>query len=353
MKAEIRNENESDFKAPSTKKTDTTAPLSSSRRSFDEEKIASMIRRERIVSALVIILLVPAILLISLSMNMQHYIVMSFIILAAVMLPFFVLFEARRPKARDVVLIAVMTAITAAANTICTHSFPVHAGTAMVVITGISLGPEAGFLTGALGRLICNIFDGQGPWTPWQMTSWGIEGFLAGLCFNRVDIKAGSIFDQTTQKKSTSLKIIAGPVIMIIGAELATYLVFIITGGGHSSSIREFFGIRTYLSGLIGLMLGLIVQHKKLPADSITMTAFTIVITFVIYGGIMNFSNMLMQNILDPENTAISLKTLRAVYFTGAPYDIQHALGAGACIFIFGEPMIKKLERVKIKFGIL
>ncbi len=57
---------------------------------------------------------------------------------------------------------------------------PLHAGTAMVVISGIALGPETGFFVGALARFVCNFFSGQGPWTPWQMFSWGLMGYLAG-----------------------------------------------------------------------------------------------------------------------------------------------------------------------------
>ena len=59
----------------------------------------------------------------------------------------------------------------------------------MVVLSGIALGPEAGFLTGALGRFICNFFDGHGPWTPWQMVSWGLIGFISGVVFVRYDLR--------------------------------------------------------------------------------------------------------------------------------------------------------------------
>ena len=55
--------------------------------------------------------------------------------------------------------------------------------TAIVIITGISLGAEAGFLTGAVAGFVSNFFFGQGPWTPWQMFAFGIIGFLAGLLF--------------------------------------------------------------------------------------------------------------------------------------------------------------------------
>ena len=51
----------------------------------------------------------------------------------------------------------------------------------MVVITAMYFGSEAGFMTGALSALISNFYFGQGPWTPFQMFSWGILGLIAGI----------------------------------------------------------------------------------------------------------------------------------------------------------------------------
>ncbi len=53
-----------------------------------------------------------------------------------------------------------------------------------------------------------------------------------------------------------------------------------------------------------------------------------------------------------PGSDGISLSALRAVYISGAPYDLLHASTAALSVFLLGEPMIKKLERVKIKYGI-
>ena len=52
------------------------------------------------------------------------------------------------------------------------------------MITGIAFGPQAGFLTGAIGAFASNFFFGQGPWTPWQMFAYGFAGFWAGLLFH-------------------------------------------------------------------------------------------------------------------------------------------------------------------------
>ena len=56
---------------------------------------------------------------------------------------------------------------------------------AMVIITGVTLGGESGFLVGAIGAFVSNFYFSQGPWTPWQMFSFGIIGFVAGVIFQK------------------------------------------------------------------------------------------------------------------------------------------------------------------------
>lgn len=94
---------------------------------------------------------------------------------------FFVSFEKRAPTAAELVLCAVMTAFSAAGRFIFAPLPFFKPVTAVVVLTGMYLSPQAGFLTGALSALISNIWFGQGAWTPFQMLSWGLIGFAAGL----------------------------------------------------------------------------------------------------------------------------------------------------------------------------
>ena len=64
---------------------------------------------------------------------------------------------------------------------------------AIVILTGVSLGGEAGFLCACLIMMISNMFFGQGPWTPWQMFSYGMIGYLAGILFQKGILKARKI----------------------------------------------------------------------------------------------------------------------------------------------------------------
>ena len=92
------------------------------------------------------------------------------------MLPFFLVFENRRPQAREVVVIAVMAALAVAGRAAFFMLPQFKPTAAIVIIAGVGLGAEAGFLTGALAGFVSNFFFGQGPWTPWQMFAFGIPG---------------------------------------------------------------------------------------------------------------------------------------------------------------------------------
>ena len=313
--------------------------------SFDELKkkneshYMAAARKRLELTAVLIFLVIPALIALTVFLGSKRlYMPLSLLILVMIMAPFFMIFERRKPRAREVVLIAMMSALTVASHTFFHIAFPVQIGTTMVIISGISLGPEAGFLIGAMSRFVCNFYMGQGAWTPWQMFCWGLLGFLAGLAFNREISKQNSI---------GNFKKMMAPVLCVIFSELVAYISFLVWPGND----KTFFGWRVYLFGIIGLLLAVIFQKGKLKADNITMAVFTFVVTFVIYGGIMNFAAMCLS-MNEPGSLGIGVKALKALYVSGVGYDFYHALTAAICVFVIGTPMVNKLERIKIKYGI-
>lgn len=127
-----------------------------------------------------VLLAVPATIWLGWRYAARQYYVVSLVILLWSMLPFFLLFERRKPQARELVTIAVMAALAAAARAAFIWAPSFKPITGIVIITGVALGAEAGFLTGALAAFVSNFLFGQGAWTPWQMFAFGIAGFLAG-----------------------------------------------------------------------------------------------------------------------------------------------------------------------------
>ena len=142
-------------------------------------------RRTR-ASAALILVGVPAVLFVgSCYFDLKNYYLMALLVLLACMLPFFMVFEGRKPQARELVIIAVLCALGVvgrAAFFMLPQFKPVLA---LTIISGVAFGGETGFLVGAMTMLASNFLFSQGPWTPFQMFAAGIIGFLAGVLFRK------------------------------------------------------------------------------------------------------------------------------------------------------------------------
>lgn len=138
--------------------------------------------KKRTWAAVIGILLIPAIIAFGvIVLEDRSYYFISLLILAVTMLPFLLVFEHRKPMARELVLLATLSALAVAGRAAFFMLPQFKPVVAIVILTAVTLGPEAGFLVGAVSGFVSNFFFGQGPWTPWQMFSFGIVGFLAGI----------------------------------------------------------------------------------------------------------------------------------------------------------------------------
>ena len=165
-------------------------------------------KTRRLIEIIVIVLLIPAALLLSLKLGDRQYFLSSVVVMILMMLPFFVHFEYRAPSARELVTLAVMAAVPY-----------ISAMTGLVMICGIALGPESGFIIGALAAFASNFIYGQGPWTPWQMFAYGLAGCLAGLLAKKAIMAA---------EKRIPTAVIGGLLVFcIIGPILDTAAVFL------------------------------------------------------------------------------------------------------------------------------
>lgn len=223
------------------------------------------------VSIFIILILIPLAIWGGWKLGDRKYYLSSVIIIVLTMIPFFMVFESRKPRAREIVIIAVMTAIATAARAAFIMLPNFKPMTAIIMITGIALGPEAGFLTGAMTGFVSNFIFGQGPWTPWQMFAFGIAGFIAGL-FNAKGL---------LKTKPWQLAIFGVIVVMVI----------------------------------VGPLLD-------------TCALFT------------------MANEIDTTSAG-------AVYLSGLPVNAVHAAATALTLLIFSKPMIEKLDRVKLKYGMM
>ena len=142
--------------------------------------------KRTVAAAVSVLLLIPLTLFVGVFyLERQQYALVAVLVLMECMLPFFMVFEGRRPQARELVIIAVLCAISVAGRAAFFMLPQFKPVMAMTIISGVALGGESGFLVGALSMLVSNMFFSQGPWTPWQMFCMGIIGFLAGVLFRK------------------------------------------------------------------------------------------------------------------------------------------------------------------------
>ena len=128
------------------------------------------------------LLLMPALLWVSsIVLKEQYYAVCSmlFAILSCIFV--MLIFDRHSTNIRLTILIAVMTTISVLSRFFFAMVPGFKPMTAIIVLTAIYLGPEAGFFCGAFTALVSNMYFGQGPWTPFQMLSYGLIGLLAGV----------------------------------------------------------------------------------------------------------------------------------------------------------------------------
>jgi energy-coupling factor transport system substrate-specific component len=107
--------------------------------------------------------------------------VLSFVLIVAVVGLSLVAYGLRDASASELSLIAALAALATAGRVLFASLPNVKPVTFVVLVSGVALGPTAGFMVGATSAVISNLFFGQGPWTPWQMLAWGIVGVVGGL----------------------------------------------------------------------------------------------------------------------------------------------------------------------------
>lgn len=201
----------------------------------------------------------------------REYYVISIVIIIAAILWFMWSFERRKPQEREVVMLAVMTAMAVVGRAIFIVTPQFKPCAAIIIITGIMLGKQSGFLCGALTAFVSNFIFGQGPWTPWQMIAFGLVGLVSAIIFN---------------------------------------------------GKREHYADNRILLGIYGFL-----------------------ITFLLYGFIMDTSTVLMYT------DKLRLSTFMATYLSGLYFNIIHGLSTLIFLLILSKSIFSKIRRLKVKYG--
>lgn len=123
--------------------------------------------------------------------------------------------------------------------------------------------------------------------------------------------------------------------------------------GAFSAFISNFIfgqGIHTPFQmvalGLIGLIAGLI--FKKLTVNKWSLAAVGFVLACVLYGLIVDLSTILVMY-----GEHLTLSDVLTVYAAGVPFNLVFGAATAVFLFLFGEPFIKKIDRVNTKYGLI
>lgn len=99
--------------------------------------------------------------------------------------------------------------------------------------------------------------------------------------------------------------------------------------------------------GIIGFVAGILFRKGFLRKKRSSLCVFGFLATFIIYGGIMNPSTIIQTQ------ANLNFKMIIASYISGAPFDLIHAIATAFFLWFISEPMIDKLERIKVKYGLV
>lgn len=112
------------------------------------------------------------------------YLIVSVVLIILAIVLFVRSFEKKKPGTKDVVLISVMIGLAVVGRLVFFMIPQFKPCAAIIIITGIMLGKQAGFLSGILTAFISDFFFGMGPWTVWQMIAFGLIGLMSAIIFN-------------------------------------------------------------------------------------------------------------------------------------------------------------------------
>ena len=227
-------------------------------------------KKSNIAMLIVFFALIPLTLFLGDKLPGKAYYITGVFIIAELSVPFFMMFEKRKPQARELVVLAVMIALAVIGRV----AIPIphfKAAFAIIMLAGIAFGPEAGFIVGAITAFASNFFYGQGAYMPWQMMAYGAGGMLAGFVF-----------------------------------------------------IKDKIPKKPWIMAIVGFFA----------------TVFWI-------GPLLDSSHVF---IMMPQ---ISFTTISASLASGFPVNISQGICTAIIMFVFGKPLLEKLDRIKQKYGML
>jgi len=105
----------------------------------------------------------------------------SFVFAVLIGLAIFAEFEGFATSAKQIAVIAMLGTVSGLARIPFAALMNFQPSSFFIIVSGYVFGPMAGMMVGALTVLISNMFLGHGPWSAYQLFTWGLMGSIAGF----------------------------------------------------------------------------------------------------------------------------------------------------------------------------
>lgn len=100
--------------------------------------------------------------------------------------------------------------------------------------------------------------------------------------------------------------------------------------------------------GIIGFIAGLLFKKGMLKKKKLSLCIYGGISTFLIYGFLLDTASIFMFS-----EKNITKAGAISVYISGIPFNIVHGISTIFFLFILSKPMIEKLDRIKVKYGLI
>lgn len=100
-----------------------------------------------------------------------------------------------------------------------------------------------------------------------------------------------------------------------------------------------------FAMGMIGLLAGILFYGRKKQPPVWLLCVYGFLAVVLLYGGIMNPSSAIIAGL------PMTWQVAAAYWLSGLPFDLVHGVATVLFLLLGAKPMLRKLERVTLKFG--
>lgn len=99
--------------------------------------------------------------------------------------------------------------------------------------------------------------------------------------------------------------------------------------------------------GAGGMLAGFLFQQGRFPRKPLFMGVVGFLIVLLLVGPLLDTCTVFLAPI------SMNLSSILAIYISGFTVNISQGISTFAVMFLLGSPMLEKLDRIKVKYGMM